>query len=100
MDQRVGIGDVALVRPYRSQCHRYEIRDRASRAQRGQQLAASEEPALIAQAADLTSEAIARSVFGAPFFLWRGEPFWGQDRLDLLEAAIASGRPAIRSGDP
>jgi 2-hydroxychromene-2-carboxylate isomerase len=30
-----------------------------------------------------------------PFLLWRGEPFWGQDRLGMLEAAITSGRPAI-----
>ncbi|GGC64204.1 hypothetical protein GCM10010994_23560 [Chelatococcus reniformis] len=24
-----------------------------------------------------------------------GEPFWGQDRLDLLEAAILSGDPPV-----
>ncbi len=43
----------------------------------------------------LTQEAVERQLFGAPFYFYRGEPFWGQDRLDLVEAAIVSGRPAI-----
>ncbi len=58
-------------------------------------LAASENPALRTEEAAFTREAIERNVFGAPFFLWQGEPFWGQDRLDMLEAAIVSGRPPI-----
>jgi hypothetical protein len=29
-------------------------------------------------------------LFGAPFYFYRGEPFWGQDRHDQLEAAIVS----------
>jgi 2-hydroxychromene-2-carboxylate isomerase len=28
-------------------------------------------------------------VFGVPIFLFRGEPFWGHDRLPLLEARLA-----------
>ena len=28
-------------------------------------------------------------VFGSPFYIFQGEPFWGQDRLDFLEEAIA-----------
>ena len=47
----------------------------------------------------LTREALERKVFGAPFFFWRGEPFWGQDRLDQLEAMITSRRPAIQYRD-
>jgi 2-hydroxychromene-2-carboxylate isomerase len=39
--------------------------------------------------ADLTAEAIERQVFGAPTYLFRDEPFWGQDRLDFLERALA-----------
>jgi len=35
-----------------------------------------------------TEEAISRGVFGAPFYFFNGEPFWGQDRLDLLDRAI------------
>lgn len=36
-----------------------------------------------------TEEAIERQVFGAPTYLFEGEPFWGQDRLDLLGSALA-----------
>lgn len=36
-------------------------------------------------------EAIARGVFGAPFFLVDGEPFWGNDRLPQMERWLASG---------
>ncbi len=38
-----------------------------------------------------TEEAVARGVFGAPFFIYRDEPFWGQDRLEFLERALARG---------
>jgi carboxymethylenebutenolidase len=38
-----------------------------------------------------TDEALARGVFGAPFFVLDGEPFWGQDRLDFLDRALARG---------
>ena len=43
-----------------------------------------------------TSEAIAASAFGSPCFVLDGEVFWGQDRLELLDAALASGRGAYR----
>lgn len=43
----------------------------------------------------LTQEAINCRLFGAPFYFYRGEPFWGQDRLDLLESAIVTGRPPV-----
>ena len=37
-----------------------------------------------------TAEAISRGVFGAPsYVLESGEIFWGQDRLDFLERALA-----------
>ena len=36
--------------------------------------------------------AIELGVFGAPSYVLDGEIFWGQDRLDLLEDALASGR--------
>jgi 2-hydroxychromene-2-carboxylate isomerase len=35
-----------------------------------------------------TQEAVTRQVFGAPFFYYRDEPFWGQDRLDFLDRAL------------
>lgn len=57
-------------------------------------LARAGEPGLRTREAALTREAIARQVFGAPFYVFRGEPFWGQDRLALLEDAITgSGEP-------
>ncbi len=37
-----------------------------------------------------TETAISRGVFGAPFYLFKEEGFWGQDRLDMLEATIAA----------
>jgi 2-hydroxychromene-2-carboxylate isomerase len=39
-------------------------------------------------------DAIAADVFGAPGYVLDGEVFWGQDRLDLLDDALASGRKA------
>lgn len=38
----------------------------------------------------LTQEAIERQVFGAPFFIYNEEPFWGQDRLEFLDRALAA----------
>jgi 2-hydroxychromene-2-carboxylate isomerase len=43
-----------------------------------------------------TSEAIADGAFGSPCFVLDGEVFWGQDRLELLDDALASGRAAYR----
>jgi 2-hydroxychromene-2-carboxylate isomerase len=36
-----------------------------------------------------TEEALALKVFGAPTYVYRSELFWGQDRLDFLERALA-----------
>ena len=38
-----------------------------------------------------TEEAVRRGVFGAPFYILGEERFWGQDRLDDLELALAGG---------
>jgi 2-hydroxychromene-2-carboxylate isomerase/rhodanese-related sulfurtransferase len=35
-----------------------------------------------------TADALARGVFGAPFIIVDGEPFWGFDRFDQLEAHL------------
>ena len=56
----------------------------------------AEDPSIRAEVDRLTREAADRQVFGTPFFFYRDEPFWGQDRLDLLEAAIVSGRAPVR----
>ena len=39
--------------------------------------------------ADTTAEAHRREVFGSPTWVLDGENFWGQDRLDFLEEALA-----------
>lgn len=36
-----------------------------------------------------TERAIEARVFGSPWYVYRGEPFWGQDRLDFLARALA-----------
>jgi 2-hydroxychromene-2-carboxylate isomerase len=36
-----------------------------------------------------TQEALERGVFGAPSYVYRDEIFWGQDRLDFLDRALA-----------
>lgn len=41
--------------------------------------------------------AVAGDVFGSPAYVLEGEVFWGQDRLDLLDDALASGRPPYTS---
>jgi 2-hydroxychromene-2-carboxylate isomerase len=40
--------------------------------------------------------AVAADVFGSPAYVLDGEVFWGQDRLDLLDDALTSGRPPYR----
>ena len=37
----------------------------------------------------LTEEALQRDVFGAPTYAYNDELFWGQDRLDFLDRALA-----------
>lgn len=40
---------------------------------------------------DLNTEgAIAKGVFGVPTYIYRGEIFWGQDRLDFLASALCA----------
>ena len=46
-------------------------------------------PEIQARYDEATQKAIDAQVFGAPWFVYRGEPFWGQDRLDFLARALA-----------
>lgn len=43
-----------------------------------------------------TADAVAAGAFGSPCIVMDGEVFWGQDRYELFEAALASGRTAYR----
>lgn len=38
-----------------------------------------------------TDEAVEKGVFGSPFFIVDEEPFWGWDRMDMLERWLATG---------
>jgi 2-hydroxychromene-2-carboxylate isomerase len=45
-----------------------------------------------------TKAAVAFDAIGAPSYVYKGEVFWGQDRLDYLDRMIATGRDAFTSG--
>ena len=53
--------------------------------------AALEDPALKERAKNEVDAAIAANVFGSPFFIVDGEPFWGVDRMPMMEQWIRSG---------
>lgn len=45
-----------------------------------------------------TEEALARGVFGAPTFVFEDVLYWGQDRLDFLDRALAAARARATPG--
>ena len=47
------------------------------------------DPQVASRYDQLTQEAIDRQVFGSPTYIYRDELFWGQDRLDFLDRALA-----------
>jgi carboxymethylenebutenolidase len=51
--------------------------------------AAAQSDAVKAEYEGNTQEAVARNVFGAPSYVVDGEIFWGQDRLEFVERALA-----------
>lgn len=53
-------------------------------------LKASEASAVQTTYQAYTDEAIAAGVFGAPWYQYQGQAFWGQDRLIFLEQALAT----------
>ena len=52
-------------------------------------LEAAESEAVAAEYKANTAEAIERGVFGAPTYVFDDQMFWGQDRLDFLDRALA-----------
>ncbi|GAB4392187.1 MAG: 2-hydroxychromene-2-carboxylate isomerase [Kiloniellaceae bacterium] len=54
-------------------------------------LAKAGEEAMQQRYEKLTEEAISRGVFGAPSYVYKDEIYWGQDRLDFLDRALAQG---------
>lgn len=37
-----------------------------------------------------TQDALSANVYGAPWFVLDGQPYWGQDRLEFLDRALAA----------
>jgi 2-hydroxychromene-2-carboxylate isomerase len=54
-------------------------------------LAAIEDPAVKERLRAETESAIARGIFGSPFVIIDGEPFWGNDRKPQIERWLAQG---------
>ena len=52
---------------------------------------ALEDPALKERARKEVDDAIAKGVFGSPYFMVDGEPFWGVDRMPMLEEWVRRG---------
>jgi 2-hydroxychromene-2-carboxylate isomerase len=53
--------------------------------------AAIDDPAIKDALKQANDEAIAKGVFGSPFIIVDGEPFWGMDRLDQVDRWLATG---------
>lgn len=49
------------------------------------------DPEIRALAKERSAEAIGRGVFGSPWFFVDGEPFWGWDRLPMIDEWPARG---------
>jgi len=54
-------------------------------------LAGIDDPEVKATARRHGEEAISRGVFGSPWIFVDGEPFWGSDRLPMVERWLAEG---------
>jgi 2-hydroxychromene-2-carboxylate isomerase len=55
-------------------------------------LAGIEDPAIKSQFKEGNERALAQGVFGVPFVIAEGEPFWGYDRFGNLERWLAAAR--------
>ncbi|GAB4174718.1 MAG: 2-hydroxychromene-2-carboxylate isomerase [Thalassobaculales bacterium] len=58
---------------------------------REEALAANNDPAVKDLLRQENEAAMAAGVFGSPFVIVDGEPFWGWDRLDMVERWLSSG---------
>ena len=58
---------------------------------RAEALAALQRPEVKERLKAINEEAVAKGVFGSPFFIVDGEPFWGHDRLDQVDRWLATG---------
>jgi 2-hydroxychromene-2-carboxylate isomerase len=54
-------------------------------------LAGMQDPAIKEQLREATQQAMHKGVFGSPFFIVDGEPFWGNDRLGEVREWLQTG---------
>ena len=54
-------------------------------------LAKAFDPATRSRYREFTEQALELGIFGAPTYVYKGELFWGQDRLEFLDRALARG---------
>ncbi len=54
-------------------------------------LAGIQEPAIKERLKEVTNDAVERGIFGSPFFMVDGEPFWGHDRMDEVDHWLETG---------
>jgi len=54
-------------------------------------LEAAQDPRVKELFKEKNDDALAKGVFGSPFFIVDGEPFWGADRLDQVEKWLETG---------
>lgn len=62
-----------------------------ARLDRGEVLTAIADPAFKERVRSESENALARGVFGSPFVIVDGEPFWGFDRFDQIDRWLATG---------
>ena len=62
-----------------------------SGADRDALLAGVQDSAVKERLKEVTNDAVARGIFGSPFFVVDGEPFWGHDRMDEVEQWLETG---------
>ena len=53
--------------------------------------AALEDPAIKQRLRDEVDDTVAKKIFGSPYFVVDGEPFWGNDRLDQIDRWLETG---------
>ena len=57
----------------------------------GALLAGIADPALKEKVRRIGEDAVARGVFGSPFFIVDEEPFWGWDRMEMMTEWVRTG---------
>ena len=58
---------------------------------RAEVLSVLQKPEVKQRLKEINEEALKKGVFGSPFFIVDGEPFWGNDHLDQVERWIETG---------